>query len=123
MRISDWSSDVCSSDLHGLHAAPLTRLRPGLAPGRRAILLLRDGPAVGQLAAWLTEQGFGGSILHVLEALGGPRERIRQCTAEAPDLADIAHPVAVGLSVAGEGRPLPCEIGRSACWERVCQFV
>src|SRR3546814_14564326 len=89
MRISDWSSDVCSSDLHGLHAAPLTRLRPGLAPGRRAILLLRDGPAVGQLAAWLTEQGFGGSILHVLEALGGPRERIRPCTAEAPDLADI----------------------------------
>src|SRR3546814_9797083 len=35
-------------ECHGLHAAPLTRLRPGLAPGRRAILLLRDGPAVGQ---------------------------------------------------------------------------
>src|SRR3546814_7550654 len=119
MRISDWSSDVCSSDLHGLHAAPLTRLRPGLAPGRRAILLLRDGPAVGQLAAWLTEQGFGGSILHVLEALGGPRERIRQCTDEAPDLADIDHHVAVGLAGAGEGRTLPCASGnRTKGWNK-----
>src|SRR3546814_8250543 len=30
MRISDWSSDVCSSDLHSPDAANATRLRPQL---------------------------------------------------------------------------------------------
>ncbi len=34
----------------GLHAAPLTRLRPLLARGQRIICLLRDGAAVGELA-------------------------------------------------------------------------
>lgn len=103
-------------ECHGLHAAPLTRLRPSLMPGRRAILLLRDGPAVGMLAAYLTEQGFGASTLHVLEALGGPRERIRRSTAERLDFHDIAHPVAVGLSVAGEGRTLPRASGLADEW-------
>ena len=37
----------------GLHAAPLTRLRPHLAPGARMVATLRDGAAVGELAAYL----------------------------------------------------------------------
>ena len=103
-------------ECHGLHAAPLTRLRSCLVPGRRAILLLRDGRAVPQLATWLTEQGFGSSTLHVLEALGGPRERIRQCSAERLDIANVAHPVAIGLSVAGGGRTLPRSSGIPDDW-------
>ncbi|WP_313801326.1 precorrin-6y C5,15-methyltransferase (decarboxylating) subunit CbiE [Sphingobium sp.] len=104
------------TECHGLHAAPLTRLRPSLVPGRRAILLLRDGPAVNALAAYLTGQGFGPSTLHVLEAIGGPRERIRRSRADAWDLDDIAHPVAVGLSVAGDGRTLPRSSGLADDW-------
>lgn len=88
---------------HGLHAAPVARLRPHLAAGARAIVLLRDGAAVAELAAWLAGQGFGASRLHVLEALGGPRERIRNARADALDFTDIAHPVAVALECAGEG--------------------
>ncbi|MEM6355848.1 MAG: precorrin-6y C5,15-methyltransferase (decarboxylating) subunit CbiE, partial [Pseudomonadota bacterium] len=38
----------------GLHATPFERLTPSLAPGLRAILLLRDGAAPAALAAWLT---------------------------------------------------------------------
>ena len=38
----------------------------------QVIVTLRDGAAVGELAQWLTDQGFGHSTLHVLEALGGP---------------------------------------------------
>src|SRR3546814_3921741 len=38
MRISDWSSDVCSSDLDGLHSAPITRF----ARGRTAANLHRQ---------------------------------------------------------------------------------
>ena len=43
----------------GLHAAPLSRMRPHLAPGQRLIVLLRDGAAVADLAGYLADLGFG----------------------------------------------------------------
>lgn len=90
----------------GLHAAPLTRLRPHLAPGHRMILLMRDGAAVAEAARYLTALGFGESRLWVLEALGGPRERVT--SARADDLrGEIAHPVALAVDVAGPGRVIP----------------
>ncbi|MBT3143671.1 cobalamin biosynthesis bifunctional protein CbiET [Phaeobacter gallaeciensis] len=91
----------------GLHAAPLARLRPHLARGVRAIVLLRDGDAVLDLAEWLTALGFGDTTLHVMEALGGPRERVRQGTANALGFDDIAHPVCVGLDLDGSGASIP----------------
>lgn len=91
----------------GLHAAPLARLRPELAPGRRVIVTLRDGAAVRDLADWLASEGFGASLLHVMEALGGPRERIRKACAEGPLPDDIGPLVAVALQVAGPGRVMP----------------
>ena len=100
----------------GLHAAPFERLRPHLAPNRRAIILVRDGAAVGALARYLTDCGFGDSGLWVLETLGGPRERIRPTTAAACDFADVGHPVAVGLCVAGTGTVLPLVAGRPDDW-------
>ena len=66
----------------GLHAAPFARLRPGLGKGERLICLLRDGKAPAELAQWLCDQGGGDSALHVLEALGGPRERVTTGTAQ-----------------------------------------
>lgn len=95
----------------GLHAAPLERLRPHLAPGRRVLALLRNGETVQALTRYLTRQGFGQSMLHVLEALGGPRERMRHARAESLSFADIAHPVAVGIEVEGEGPTLPTATG------------
>ena len=89
----------------GLHAAPFERLRPVMHHGARAIVLLRDGAAPGALAGWLTEQGFGASPCHVLEALGGPNERIR--TVQAADYAfDAVAPVAMAIAFAG-GPGLP----------------
>ncbi|MEO5796891.1 MAG: precorrin-6y C5,15-methyltransferase (decarboxylating) subunit CbiE [Rhodoferax sp.] len=85
----------------GLHAAPFTRTRPALHGGAQLLCLLRDGAAVQDFAQWLTEQGCGASALWVLEALGGPRERIRQGTADALDFADIQSPVAVAVQVVG----------------------
>ncbi len=87
----------------GLHAAPLARLRPHLAPGARALVLLRDGAAVSELAAYLRAQGFGASRLNVMEALGGPRERLIEATADALPSDGFAHPVCVGVEVAGAG--------------------
>ena len=100
----------------GLHAAPFTRLRPQLAPGERAIVLLRDGDAVGTLAHWLTEQGFGATTMTVMEALGGPRERIREITAAAYDLKDVQHPVCAALAFAGEGGVLTHASGLPDDW-------
>ncbi|MCX8507393.1 MAG: precorrin-6y C5,15-methyltransferase (decarboxylating) subunit CbiE, partial [Rhodobacteraceae bacterium] len=85
----------------GLHAAPFGLLLPVLTRGQRILCLMRDGEAVGQLATWLTARGFGASGLTVLEALGGPSERLRQARAESFDLADVAHPVALAIAVEG----------------------
>ncbi|MCA3545596.1 MAG: precorrin-6y C5,15-methyltransferase (decarboxylating) subunit CbiE, partial [Rhodobacter sp.] len=85
----------------GLHAAPLTRLRPHLDPGMRLIVLLRDGAAVSELATCLVAQGAGATRMTVMEALGGPRERVRVTRADGFALTDIAHPVAVALEPAG----------------------
>ncbi|MDO5631835.1 MAG: precorrin-6y C5,15-methyltransferase (decarboxylating) subunit CbiE [Paracoccus sp. (in: a-proteobacteria)] len=90
----------------GLHAAPLARLRPHLAPGARLIVLLRDGAAVAELAALLVARGFGDSDLTVMECLGGPRERVRH-TRAADYALDAAHPVAVAVRVAGDGAVMP----------------
>jgi precorrin-6B C5,15-methyltransferase / cobalt-precorrin-6B C5,C15-methyltransferase len=95
----------------GLHAAPLARLRPHLHTGERLLLLLRDGAAVTALARYLVDNDFGASAMSVLEALGGPHERRRDVAACAFDLADVRHPVAVALQLAGTGMAMPCSTG------------
>ncbi|GBR10354.1 precorrin-6y C5,15-methyltransferase (decarboxylating) subunit CbiE [Acetobacter oeni] len=85
----------------GLHAAPLERLVPTLNANRRAICLLRDGQAVTTLAHWLVTQGFGASTLYVMEALGGPGERIRHVVATDFAFTDVAAPVAVAIALSG----------------------
>lgn len=67
----------------GLHAVPFERLLPHLVRGARIICLVRDGKAGGELAAWLTERGWGASPLWALSALGGARERVRQHRADS----------------------------------------
>jgi precorrin-6Y C5,15-methyltransferase (decarboxylating) len=106
-----WAIQDCTC--LGLHAAPLQRLRPHLARGRRVIALVRNGAAVGELSGYLANRGFGASALHVLEALGGPRERLRSMRADAVAFDDIGHPVAVGIEVAGDGPALPSTPGRA----------
>lgn len=90
----------------GLHAAPFERLTPILSPGTRLLCTMRDGDAVGELARWLDAKGFGASRLHVLEAIGGPRERLRESPASLCRFDDIAAPVLVGLEALG-ARALP----------------
>lgn len=96
----------------GLHAAPFARLRRQLAPGMQALVLVRDGAAVGSLAQWLSTHGFGASTLHLLEALGGARERVRTLPAAAPMPDDVQHPVLVGIAAMAD-RPaaMPCVTG------------
>src|ERR1700682_1808375 len=86
----------------GLHARPIDLLRPHLRTGARLIVLARDGAAPAQIAAYLNGIGFGPSRLTVLEALGGPRERIRVVDAAGFAFDDVKSPVAVAIeAVAG----------------------
>ena len=94
----------------GLHAAPLSRLRPHLAAGVRILATLRDGEAVADLGAWCATVGEGAARIHVLEALGGPRERITASRADALVPARTA-PVTVAIEPEG-AHPLPLAPGR-----------
>ncbi len=94
----------------GLHAAPLARMRLHLGAGRKVLALMRDGAAVAEVAALLQAWGHGKSRLHVLEALGGPRERLREASPAALP-TDISHPVALAIEGAGAGLPLVPGLG------------
>jgi precorrin-6Y C5,15-methyltransferase (decarboxylating) len=86
----------------GLHAAPFARLRPVLGRGVRAICTVRDGAAVGELAAWLAANGHPNARLTALERLGGPQERVRAFTPTAtPD--DLAAPISVAIEATDPG--------------------
>ncbi|MFB9868289.1 precorrin-6y C5,15-methyltransferase (decarboxylating) subunit CbiE [Vreelandella sulfidaeris] len=104
-----WPLERCTC--LGLHAKPLTRLRPYLQSGRRLLVLLRDGAAVAELAALIKRYDFADSQITVLEALGGADERIRTLRMDDSLPDDIAHPVAVGIEVAGNGPTLPLTPG------------
>ena len=82
-----------------LHARSLDLIRPHLQPGARVLALTSDGEGPAALARLLSEIGFGNSRLSVLEALGGPRERVRATTAAGFDLADIGPLNAVAIEV------------------------
>ena len=96
-----WRLEACHC--LGLHAAPFARLRPILARGVRVIATLRDGAAVAELAAWLAANGFAEARLTVCEAMGGPRETVR----DGADWSDIQSPVAVAI----DGTKLPHSAG------------
>ncbi len=85
----------------GLHAAPLTRLRPHLNRGQRLIVLLQGGPSVAELAAYLVQNGFGPSELTLFQSLGGPRALRVNTTAETLVMQAFSAPIAAAVTVLG----------------------
>jgi len=92
-----------------VHGQTLDLVRPHLQPRGHILLLTSDGEAPATLAKLLTESGFGASRLVVLEALGGPRERIRAATAASFALDEIGplNVVAIEIAAAPGARVLP----------------
>ena len=88
---------------------PVAGLRPALQPGVRLLVLSADENSPAAVAALLGAHGFGGSVLHVLEALGGPAERIRRLRADAPVPSDIGRLNLLGVETAAgpEARAIP----------------
>jgi precorrin-6Y C5,15-methyltransferase (decarboxylating) len=82
-----WS--IPETTLLSLHARAIDFLRPHLQPRARVLALTSDGSGPAAIVRLLVEAGFGASRLTVLEALGGPRERVHASAARAFDRADV----------------------------------
>src|SRR3546814_7141163 len=97
MRISDWSSDVCSSDLIAF-----------IGPKPHAIAAMGDkieSKKLAKKAGVSVAPGFVGEI---------------EDTDHAAEIANgIGYPVMMKASAGGGGK----EIGSASCRERVCQQV
>src|SRR5580704_3261512 len=86
--------------LVSLHGRALDLIRPHLQPGARVLALTSDGDGPAALARLLRDIGFGASRITVLEALGGPRARVRATSAAGFDLGAIDPLNIVALEVA-----------------------
>src|SRR5262245_10877649 len=99
-----WSlQDVALVSLHGRALEGIVR---HLHPGARILALSWDGETPAKLAKLLVERGLGETSLIVLEAMGGPRERLRRTTAAGFDIADVAalNTIAVEVATAPDAR-------------------
>src|SRR5690606_26481098 len=75
--------------------------------------LTSDGEGPREIAALMTRQGFGASRIHVMEALGGAREKVSAFQAEdiGEHAFDPLNVVAVEVAATGEARILPLGTG------------
>jgi precorrin-6Y C5,15-methyltransferase (decarboxylating) len=99
-----WALAGCA--LVSLHGRALDLIRPHLQPGARVLALTADGAGPAALARLLADAGFGGSRITVLEALGGPRARVRSAPAARFDLGEIdpLNVVAIEVVAAPDAR-------------------
>src|SRR3546814_9101283 len=65
MRISDWSSDVCSSDLEKLTVAPIANVTNALAGRLPGLITKQQGGVPGSDNSSLNIRGFGSPLIIV----------------------------------------------------------
>jgi precorrin-6B C5,15-methyltransferase / cobalt-precorrin-6B C5,C15-methyltransferase len=102
-------------DTVSLHGRPLDLIRPLLHPGRKLLALTSDAAGPDALARLLCDNGFDHSRLTILEALGGPQEKIRSGDAHAFALTDIdpLNLVAIEVKADAGAKILPLGFGLS----------
>ncbi|MFK0161428.1 precorrin-6y C5,15-methyltransferase (decarboxylating) subunit CbiE [Rhizobium sp. NPDC090279] len=96
-----------------LHGRPIDLIRPHLHPGRKILALTSDSSGPAELAALLRTSGFGQSELTVLEALGGPREKVSRQRAAEFTLSGISDLNICGVELKADAgaRILPLSAG------------
>ena len=98
----------------GLNMRGLTPLlRPHLHHGQRILALSLNSDTPREVASLLTQHGFGPTRMTVLEALGGPRERIRLTNADRFTLTDIdpLNIIALDVVAGPTAHPIPYSSG------------
>src|SRR3546814_15193329 len=108
MRISDWSSDVCSSDLKSELAYQAERVPATIAAARReALRTLSHSPAASHGLGTIHEP---------------PTQATLGWARNSAALSSLMPPVGhSGRSASGPARPFSTESGRASRWERGCQ--
>ncbi|WOJ91018.1 precorrin-6y C5,15-methyltransferase (decarboxylating) subunit CbiE [Methylocapsa polymorpha] len=111
-----WSLQDCR--LISLHGRDFERIIPALQPGAKILCLSWDETTPPRLAKLLCERGLGQSKIIVMEAMGGPRERLRECTAEAfaMDAIDPLNLVAIEINADAQSRVTPVASGLADDW-------
>jgi precorrin-6Y C5,15-methyltransferase (decarboxylating) len=111
-----WSLPDC--ECVSLHGRALERIIPSLQPGARILALSWDGSTPGRLAELVSARGMGASTISVLEAMGGPRQRIRHATADKFDIAEIdsLNTVAIEIAASRDARVVPLTSGLPDTW-------
>ena len=97
---------LAETTLLALNGRPLDLIGPHLHPGARLLALSAGAETPQALAQLLVKDGFGELRLVVLEALGGPRERIRTTRAGAfgLDAIDPLNTVAIEVVAGAQAR-------------------
>ncbi len=111
-----WSEQDCA--LLSLHGRPIERVIPHLQPKRRVIALSWDETTPLRVAELLSDRGFGESTVHVLENLGGERERIRRARAADFALSEASPLNSIGIDVVAgaQARCIPLTPGLADDW-------
>ncbi|MEA2834597.1 MAG: precorrin-6B C5,15-methyltransferase / cobalt-precorrin-6B C5,C15-methyltransferase [Methylobacteriaceae bacterium] len=106
-----WSLQDCV--LLSLHGRSFERLVPHLQPRARILLLAWDETTAPRVAICLEAHRMGASQITVLEALGGPRERVRSIRADTFELPGIdpLNVVAIEIAAESEARIIPLSVG------------
>jgi precorrin-6Y C5,15-methyltransferase (decarboxylating) len=88
-------------------------LAPALQPKRRLLVLSANAATPAEIARYLVARGFERSTLHVLEALGGPRERVRVTTADRFGFNDIEalNLIAIEVEASAHAKIIPLGSG------------
>jgi len=95
-----WS--LQATELVSLHGRDLNGIRRHLQPGQRVLALSWNGDTPAELAQLLSARGFGDSLVHVLESLGGREERIRCAHARSFAISPVNDLNVVGLELVAE---------------------
>jgi precorrin-6Y C5,15-methyltransferase (decarboxylating) len=89
-----------------LHGRPVEMLHPHLTPGNRVLALTADRATLPAVRDLLARRGYAGSMLSVLENLGGREERLIRAPARDFDAA-IGDFYVLGIDCAADpGAPL-----------------
>ncbi len=111
-----WSLQACR--LVSVHGRELLRLIPHFHPGAKILCLTWDETTPARVATLLADRGFGASRLHVLEALGGSRERVTTHTAASYALppGDRLNILALSVEADAGARVIPLGAGLPDEW-------
>ena len=111
-----WALQAC--EIVSLHGRPFERIIPHLRPKAKLLVISWDEKTPQKLAQLLAERRLGGSRMFVLEALGGPREKISEMRAEdfVAHRIDPLNLVAIEIEADPEAACIPLTPGLPDEW-------